>query len=258
MNILSIKDLTVSFGDLKAVDNVSLSLERGETLGIVGESGSGKTLAALSIVRLLPPGSSVSSGPIIFEGRDISKAPEEDLRAIRGSKIAFVFQEPATAFNPVFTIGYQLEEALLAHGRISDRKAARQSVLDGLETVHIKDPLRIYHDYPHQLSGGTKQRAMIAMALLNRPDLLILDEPTTALDVTIQAGILDLLEEIVERQKLSMIFISHDFGVIARMCGRVAVMRNGRIVEMGKTRDIIRGPKEDYTATLLDSVKELL
>ena len=256
-DILTIKDLTVSFGAFRAVDNISISVERGETFGLVGESGSGKTLTALSIVKLVPPQANISSGGILFDAQDLMKVDDPTLRSIRGSRIAFVFQEPASAFNPVFTVGYQLEEALLAHRKVEGRTGARKVVLEYFEKVHIKEPERVYYDYPHQLSGGTKQRAMIAMALLNSPELLILDEPTTALDVTIQAEILDLLDEIVERERLSMLFISHDFGVIARMCDRVAVMRTGRIVEIGSTRDIIQHPRDPYTKSLLESVKEI-
>lgn len=258
MNILEIKNLTVSFGPFKAVDGIGFHIEKGETFGLVGESGSGKTMTALSIARLIPKQAKVTRGSILFNGEDMLSIDDEALRNLRGRKIAYVFQEPASAFNPVFTIGYQLEETFLAHQKSENSKKARGIALEYLEKVHIKDPERVYHDYPHQLSGGTKQRAMIAMALLNSPELLILDEPTTALDVTIQAGILDLLDEIIEREKLSMLFISHDFGIIARMCGRVAVMNKGRIVEVGPSRSVIKDPQDSYTKLLLGSVKELI
>ena len=229
--ILQVKNLKVQFdtphGTIKAVDGVSFDIRKGEVFGIVGESGSGKTLTALSIVKLIPHDAKIVGGSVLFGNRDMLKTGEADLRGIRGSKIAFVFQEPASAFNPVFTIGYQLTEALLAHRDIGTEKA-REAALSYLEKVHIPDPMKIFYDYPHQLSGGMKQRVMIAMALLNSPELLMLDEPTTALDVTIQAQILDLLDEIIDKENLSALFISHDFGIISRMCARVAVMKKLR------------------------------
>ena len=258
MSILSIKDLTVSFGAFKAVDGVTFDIRKGEVFGVVGESGSGKTLTALSILKLVPRQARIAGGSVVFNGVDLLTANENYLREIRGSKIAIVFQEPSSALNPVFTIGYQLEEALLAHRPSLGRPKAKETVLEFLEKVHIKEPGKIFYDYPHQLSGGTKQRVMIAMALLNSPELIILDEPTTALDVTIQAQILDLLDEIIAGGKMSIIFISHDFGIIARMCDRVAVMKKGKIVEMGETEQILSSPKDRYTVSLLESVKELM
>jgi len=251
MHILQVKDLRVQFqerdGLIKAVDGVSLAIERGNVFGLVGESGSGKTMTALSIVKLLPRQARIVGGNILFNGTDLLGMDETGLRAIRGSKISFVFQEPSSALNPVFTIGYQLEEASSAHRKAGGSLKAREVVLDYLNKVHIKDPKKVFYDYPHQLSGGTKQRAMIAMALLNSPELLILDEPTTALDVTIQAGILDLLDEIIEREKVSILFISHDFGIIARMCDEVGVMYKGKIIERGDKNSILNNPKEKYT-----------
>ncbi len=260
MDILNIKDLRVYFdsphGSVKAVDGVSFDIAKGEVFGLVGESGSGKTLTALSILRLVSQPGKIVSGSVMFGGRDLLALDEESLRAIRGSKISMVFQEPASAFNPVFTIGYQVSEAITAHQKIVGWKA-RDLAMEFLRRVHIPEPKKVYYDYPHQFSGGTKQRAMIAMALVNAPELLILDEPTTALDVTIQAQILELLEEILAGEKLSILFISHDFGIIARMCGRVAVMHGGRIVETGETRQILSSPKQPYTISLLESVKAL-
>jgi len=260
-SILKIQDLKTHFrtaqGIVKAVDGVSFDVQKGETFGIVGESGSGKTLTALSILKLVVPPGEIVSGSVIFKGEDLLGLDPESLRKIRGPKIAMVFQEPASAFNPVFTIGYQIVEAVTAHQDI-DRSKARNIAMEFLKKVHIPDPLKVYHDYPHQLSGGTKQRAMIAMALVNSPEFLILDEPTTALDVTIQAQILDLLDEIRSREKLSTLFISHDFGVIARMASRVAVMHKGLIVEMGDKAQILNNPKEEYTRSLLESVKALV
>jgi len=259
-NILEIKDLRAYFhtatGAIKAVDGVSFNVRKGEVFGLVGESGSGKTLTALSVLNLIYPPGEIVSGSILFNETDLLKIDREQLRRIRGSQIAMVFQEPASAFNPVFTIGYQIVESIMAHQglRAPDAHAV---ALDFLRKVHIADPERVYHDYPHQLSGGTKQRAMIAMALVNSPEVLILDEPTTALDVTIQAQILDLLKEIIDREKMSVLFISHDFGVIAKMCGRIGVMHKGRIVETGDVSSILSSPKDPYTASLIESVKAL-
>lgn len=258
--MLSVNGLKVHFeapaGPVKAVDGASFDVREGETFGLVGESGSGKTLTALSMLRLIAPPGKIVSGSVTFNGEDLLALPEERLRAIRGSKIAMVFQEPASAFNPVFTIGYQIAESIAIH-QDADKKISQDLALESLSRVHITDPSRIYHSYPHQLSGGTKQRAMIAMAIANSPELLILDEPTTALDVTIQAGILDLFDEIKSRRKLSILFISHDFGVIARMCQRVGVMYQGSIVETGTKDDILKRPREAYTISLLESVKAL-
>lgn len=260
MNILSVSRLKTYFyasaGVTKAVDGVSFDVQKGETFGIVGESGSGKTITALSILKLVAPPGKIVSGSAVFNGEDLLGLGEESLRKVRGAKISMVFQEPASALNPVFTIGYQIVETIAAHQDIGASKA-RDIAMGFLRRAHISDPDKVYQDYPHQLSGGTKQRAMIAMALANSPEFLILDEPTTALDVTIQAEILDLLDEIRSREKLSMLFISHDFGVIARMCDRVAVMRKGIIVEAGDKAQILNHPEEEYTRSLLESVKAL-
>jgi len=258
--ILKVRDLKTHFqtdrGVVKAVDGVDFDVRTGETFGIVGESGSGKTLTALSILKLVAPPGRIVSGSVVFKSEDLLLLDAERLRKIRGSKISMVFQEPASAFNPVFTIGYQIIEAVMAHQAVKMSKA-RDLAMEFLKRARIADPAKAYHDYPHQLSGGAKQRAMIAMALVNSPELLILDEPTTALDVTIQSQILDLLDEIRERERLSTLFISHDFGVIARMCDRVAVMRKGLIVESGDKAQILNDPKEEYTVSLLESVKAL-
>jgi ABC-type dipeptide/oligopeptide/nickel transport system ATPase component len=243
-------------GTVRAVDDISFEIKRGGVFGLVGESGSGKTLTALSVMRLIYLPCEIAGGSIAFNGEDLMMAGERELRAIRGSKIAMIFQEPASAFNPVFTIGYQISEAIRAHRKVKASEARAQA-LESLESVHISDPRRAYHDYPHQLSGGMKQRAMIAMALINDPQLLILDEPTTALDVTIQAKILDLIRETISARKLSALFISHDFGVVSRMCDTIGVMHNGKIVETGKVGDVLGRPKEDYTVSLIESVKAL-
>ncbi len=258
--ILQVKGLKVHFetphGVVRAVDGIDIDVLRHEVFGLVGESGCGKTLSALSILGLVRSPGRIAGGHIYFNGADIVGKDERSLRKMRGAKIAMVFQEPASAFNPVFTIGYQITESILAHQKIGKKRAEELS-LEFLEKVHVPDPVRVYHDYPHQLSGGMKQRAMIAMALVNYPQLLILDEPTTALDVTIQAGILELLLEIRQEEDVSMLFISHDFGVIAKMCDRVGVMHKGRIVESGAAGDILNNPRERYTISLLESVKAL-
>ncbi len=260
MTILEVKNLKVYFnapgGIVKAVDDVSFDIEKGKVFGIVGESGSGKTLTALSILKLISWPGNIAGGSVIFDGLDLLSLNEKDLRGIRGSKISIVFQEPASSFNPVFTIGAQIVETIIKHQGVDGNKA-KDLAFEYLSRVHIHEVKRIFYDYPHQLSGGTKQRAMIAMALVNSPRLVILDEPTTALDVTIQAQILELLKEIIEKEKLSILFISHDFGIVSRMCGRVAVMREGRIIESGVTKEVLNNPKEKYTVSLLESVKVL-
>jgi peptide/nickel transport system ATP-binding protein len=256
--LLRVHELTTTFkvahGTVKAVDKVSLELRRGETLGLVGESGSGKSMTALSILRLVQPPGDTHGGPIQFNGRsDLLELPEREMRKIRGAEIGFIFQEPMTALNPVFTIGDQIAEALLVHGRAS-RSAARDKAVDLLKAVRIPDPERRLRDYPHQLSGGMRQRVLIAIALACQPLLLIADEPTTALDVTIQAEILDLLEEMKEKFHLALLLITHDLGVVAAHADRVAVMYAGRIVEEGPMRDIFHAPKHPYTQGLLASI----
>ena len=260
MKILQINGLKTYFktdhGLVKAVDGISFEIEKNKVFGLVGESGSGKTLTALSILKLIPEGGFIAGGSILFNGLDLIKSDDEVLRGFRGSKISIVFQDPSTTLNPVFTVGYQVAESILAHQDIGKAKA-RGLALEYLNKVHITDPRRIFYDYPHQLSGGTKQRIGIAMALVNSPELLILDEPTTALDVTIQAQILYLLDEIIEKERLSILFISHDFGIIARMCDEVGVMYKGKLVESGSKNNILNDPKEQYTISLLESVKAL-
>ena len=258
--ILSVEGLSVNFpvqkGPINVVDGVSFDIQRGETFGLVGESGSGKTITALSILGLIASPGVITGGKILFDGKDLLKSESEYLRSLRGRKIATVFQDPSSALDPVFTVGYQIVECIMAHKSISKPKA-KDMAMDFLMKVRVSDPERVYRDYPHQLSGGTKQRAMIAMALVNSPELLILDEPTTALDVTIQAEILDLLEGVIIRNKMSVLFISHDFGVIARMCGRIGVMCGGKIVESGPKYEILNDPKDPYTISLIESVRAL-
>jgi oligopeptide/dipeptide ABC transporter ATP-binding protein len=256
--LLRVQDLTTTFkvphGSVKAVDHVSLELRRGETLGLVGESGSGKSMTALSILRLVQPPGETHGGPIEFNGRqDLLELPEREMRKIRGAEIGFIFQEPMTALNPVFTIGDQIAEALLVHHKAS-RSAARHKAVELLTAVRITDPERRLRDYPHQLSGGMRQRVLIAIAIACQPLLLIADEPTTALDVTIQAEILDLLEEMKQKFHLALLLITHDLGVVAGHADRVAVMYAGRIVEQGPMREIFHTPKHPYTQGLLASI----
>ena len=195
-------------------------------------------------------------GNAFFGGSDLLALNEQELNRIRGSKVSLVFQEPASSFNPVFTIGEQIVESISAHQEVS-RLKAREIAFDFLKKCRIEEVRKVFYDYPHQLSGGTKQRAMIAMALVNSPELIILDEPTTALDVTIQSQILDLLNDIIHKEKLSILFISHDFGIIAKMCDEVGVMYKGKLVEMASAHNILTNPKEEYTVSLLESVKAL-
>ena len=254
--LLDVQHLTVRFGQkdvAPVVNDVSFSIAPGETLGLVGESGSGKTVTAFSILRLLQPPGQVTGGRIIFDGQDLLALPERDMRAIRGARISLIFQEPMTALNPVMRVGDQIAEALTAHD-VASRTDARARAIELLDAVRIPDPTRRVRDYPHQLSGGMRQRVMIAIALACRPPLVIADEPTTALDVTIQAQILDLLRQLQERYGLALLLITHDFGVVAEMADRVAVMRAGRILEDGPVRQILRTPSHEYTRSLLAAV----
>jgi oligopeptide/dipeptide ABC transporter ATP-binding protein len=255
--LLDVRHLTTTFdvagGPVVAVDDVSFEVRRGETLGLVGESGSGKSVTALSIMRLVQPPGRVSRGAVFFEGRDLLGFDERGMREIRGAGIALILQEPMTALNPVFTIGDQIAETLVVHGRATGVEA-RARAIDLLAAVRFPHPDRCADDYPHQLSGGMRQRALIAMALACRPALLIADEPTTALDVTIQAQILDLLIEAKRAFELSLLLITHDLGIIARLADRVAVMYAGRIVETGPAAEIFRAPLHPYTRGLLASI----
>ena len=258
MSLLEIEGLAVGFvteaGYLHAVDGVSLEIKEGKTLGLVGESGSGKSVTASSILRLVPdPPGKITAGSIRLEGRDILKMRREDLPEIRGNEVAMIFQDPMTSLNPVFTVEKQLGEVLrLRFGM--DRKAARVRAIEMLDVVGIADPDDRLGSYPHELSGGMKQRVMIAMALLSKPKLLIADEPTTALDVTIQAQILHLIRELQRESGTSVLFITHDMGVIAQMCDEVAVMYAGRIVEEGDVRDVFERSLHPYTKGLLRSL----
>ncbi|KXG77543.1 Oligopeptide transport ATP-binding protein OppD [Fervidicola ferrireducens] len=259
--LLEIKDLTVKFftedGTVNAVERVSFDIEKEETLGVVGESGCGKSVTALSVMRLLPsPPAKITSGKILFEGEDLLSKSEAEMRRIRGNLISMVFQEPMTSLNPVFTIGHQISEAIVLHQKLS-KKEARERAIEMLRLVGIPNPEKRYWEYPHQLSGGMRQRVMIAMALSCSPKLLIADEPTTALDVTIQAQILDLIERLKEKVGMSVLMITHDLGVIAEMAKRVVVMYAGQVVEESPCEDIFENPLHPYTAGLLKSIPKL-
>jgi len=255
--LLEIKDLITVFdtnrGRIKAVDGVSLSLQPGETLGIVGESGCGKTMLALSIMRLIPTNGSIINGSISFLGQDLLKLSSEEIRAKRGSEIAMVFQEPMTSLNPVFRIGEQIAEAIRLHQKLSGKDALALSI-EQLREVGIPDPERRAQDYPHQLSGGMRQRVMIAMAMSCHPKLLLADEPTTALDVTIQAQILDLISDLKEKNNMAVILITHDLGIVAQTAENVAVMYAGKIVENSGAEEIFANPLHPYTKGLIDSI----
>ncbi len=247
--LLEIRDLSVRFGEATAVDGVSLEVAEGETLALVGESGSGKSLTALSTVRLLPDTAEVS-GSVKIEGREMRGAPVSELRRVRGNDVSFVFQEPMTSLNPLHRVETQIGESLALHQGLTGR-AARERIVELLTQVGIRDPETRLASWPHQLSGGQRQRVMIAMALANRPKLLIADEPTTALDVTIQAQILQLLADLQRREGLAMLFITHDLGIVRRVAARVAVMQAGRIVETGPTARVFEAPEHPYTRRLL-------
>ena len=252
--LLDVRDLRVVFEgatkNVAAVDGVSFQIAPAETLGLVGESGSGKSVTALSILGLLQAPGRIAGGRVLFEGRDLLTLPERDMRQVRGARISLIFQEPTTALNPVMRIGDQVAEALAVHGRTgADRRA-----IELLHAVHLPDAERRARDYPHQLSGGMRQRVVIASALACHPALLIADEPTTALDVTMQAQILDLLRELRARYNLALLLITHDFGVIAEMADRVAIMYQGALVEQDHVRQILRAPVHDYTRTLLEAI----
>ena len=258
-SLLQVDRLFVKFatqtGAVAAVRDVSFSIAKSGTLGLVGESGSGKSATSLAIMRLLPPQASVT-GRISFEGQDLLALSDDSMRQIRGAGISMIFQEPMTALNPVMRVGDQVAEAVMAHQRISRREAWNHAV-DALHEVAIPDPERRSRDYPHQLSGGQRQRVMIAMALVNHPRLLIADEPTTALDVTIQAQILNLLRELRERHNLAVLFISHDLGVISQVADQVAVMYKGEIVEMGAVAQIFSDASHPYTRGLISAIPTL-
>ncbi|MDQ2817619.1 MAG: ABC transporter ATP-binding protein [Candidatus Eremiobacteraeota bacterium] len=261
MALLSVKDLAVTFrtddGIVRAVNGLSFELKAGETLGIVGESGSGKSVSALSIMRLIamPPGR-IERGQILFKDRDLLTVSEAEMRHIRGDEISMIFQDPMTSLNPVLTVGDQIAEAIILHQHKSKKEAFKRAI-DMLKLVRIPAAENRIRDYPHQFSGGMRQRVMIAMALSCDPELLIADEPTTALDVTIQAQILDLMRDLQQRLNSAIILITHDLGVVAEVCERVLVMYAGNIVEYGTVDQIFNSPKHPYTWGLLDSLPRL-
>ena len=269
-SLLRIENLCVDFptvqGSVRAVHGVSFDIAPGEVLGLVGESGSGKSVSSLAILRLLPPQATVT-GSIQFRGEDLLALPEHEMRAIRGAGISMIFQEPMTALNPVMRVGDQVAEAVLAHPGAASRTSGSISrtskgdawrlAVEALRTVAIPEPDRRARDYPHQLSGGQRQRVMIAMAIVNQPQLLIADEPTTALDVTIQAQVLDLLNELRQKFSLAMLFVSHDLAVVSQISHRIAVMYAGSLVELGTAGQVFRGPVHPYTRGLLQSVPTL-
>lgn len=259
--LLKIKNLKTYFytdeGVVKAVDDVSLKIDKGQTLCVVGESGCGKSITAMSILRLIPnPPGKIEDGEIIFEGKDLLKLSEEEIRNIRGNKISMIFQEPMTSLNPVYTIGSQITETIMLHQNL-DKKIAVEKAVEALRIVGIPRAEEIINAYPHELSGGMRQRAMIAMAMVCNPNLLIADEPTTALDVTIQAQILDLMRKLKEETKTSIMLITHDLGVVAEMADYVSVMYSGKVVEEADVLELFKNPLHPYTIGLLESKPQI-
>ncbi|HHX74327.1 MAG TPA: ABC transporter ATP-binding protein [Firmicutes bacterium] len=259
-NLVEIKNLKLSFftpaGEVKALNDVSIRMQEGDVLGIVGESGSGKSVTAYSLMGLVPFPGRIIGGTIEFNGHRINEMSEKELRAMRGNEISIIFQDPMTSLNPVFTIGNQIEEVILLHTD-KNRREARERALELLQLVGINEPQKRLRQYPHELSGGMRQRVMIAMALACEPKLLIADEPTTALDVTIQAQILELMMDLKEKIGMSIILITHDLGVVASMCEKIVVMYAGKIVEYGTADDIFYNPRHEYTKGLLKSIPKL-
>ena len=257
--LVQIENLRISFGAAEAVRGIDLAIDEGEVLGLVGESGSGKSATALAILGLLGATATVE-GRILWQGGegpvDLLHQPQKSMRRIRGREIAMIFQEPMTALNPAMTIGTQVAEGARAHFALTGREARRRAIA-ALEAVAIPDAAQRYGDYPHQFSGGQRQRILIAMALINKPRLLIADEPTTALDVTVQAQVLELLKDLQRQHGLAMLFISHDLAVVGQMAGRVAVMRSGEVVETGPSNQLLTRPEHPYTKSLLAAVPTL-
>ena len=244
-------------GPIHAVDGVSLAVQRGETLALVGESGCGKSATALSIMRLIPsPPGLIMSGRVLLEGRNLLELPEPDMCKVRGGDVSMIFQEPMTSLNPVYTVGFQVAEAILVHHKVSEREADKRAV-ELLDRVGIASPARRAKDFPHQMSGGMRQRVMIAMALAANPKVLIADEPTTALDVTIQSQILDLIRQLQQELNMGVLLITHDFGIVAEVADRVAVMYAGQIVEEGSTGALLECPTHPYTRGLISSVPKM-
>ena len=256
-NILEVRNLRTSFkteaGEIKAVDGVSFDVPKGKTIGIVGESGSGKSITSLTIMRLLAKNGYIKGGEILYKGKDITKLTDKEMRDIRGNQISMIFQEPMTSLNPVFTVGQQISETIRIHKKVSKKEALNLSI-EMLKLVGIPSPEKRIKQYPFELSGGMRQRVMIAMALACDPEILIADEPTTALDVTIQAQILELIRDLQNRLGMSVIMITHDLGVVAETCDYVAVMYAGQVVEYADVRTLFKNPKHPYTLGLLNSL----
>lgn len=259
-NILSVKDLHTSFttekGDVKAVNGVSFNLDKGKILGIVGESGSGKSVTAYSIMRILEANGDIDSGQILYKGQDITKFTEKQMQQFRGKCCSIIFQDPMTSLNPVYTVGNQLKEAIELHTSRKGKKAETRAV-EMLTLVGVNEPEKRIKQYPYELSGGMRQRVMIAMALACEPDILIADEPTTALDVTIQAQILELMQDLQKKMGMAIIMVTHDLGVIADMCDEIIVMYGGRVCERGSAEDIFYRPCHEYTKGLLSSIPDI-
>lgn len=260
--LLEVTDLKTYFytddGVIKAVDGVSFSVDVGKTIGIVGESGCGKSVTAMSILRLIPdPPGKIVNGEIIFEGEDLTKVSDKRILEIRGNNISVIFQEPMTSLNPVFTVGYQIGEVLMLHQKLSEEEA-KERAIDMIRLVGIPNPERIVDEYPHQLSGGMRQRIMIAMALACQPRLLIADEPTTALDVTIQAQILEIMNDLKNKLNTSIMLITHDLGVVAEMADHVIVMYSGKVVEDAPIIELFKNPRHPYTIGLMGSIPSLV
>jgi oligopeptide/dipeptide ABC transporter ATP-binding protein len=255
--LVTIENLHVRFdtyaGQVHAVNGVSLDIKHGEVFGLVGETGCGKTVTSLSLLRLIPPPGEIVAGRITFDGLDILSLSEQEMRSIRGSRIAMIFQDPAAYLNPVFSVGEQMEIVIRQHQRVS-RRVARQRTLDMLETVGLPDPPQLVRTYPNELSGGMQQRVMIALALASNASLLVADEPTTALDVTVQAQILALLTQLKESRGLSILLVTHNMGVVAETCDRVAVLYAGHVVEKGRSRDVFQQMRHPYTQGLLAAI----
>jgi peptide/nickel transport system ATP-binding protein len=256
-HLLEVKDLEVKFalrfGDLTAINGVNFALDKGERLGIVGESGAGKSVTGFAIINLLSKPGFISAGQVLFEGRELNRLPEEDMRKIRGNRISMIFQDPMMTLNPVLTIRTQMVETVLAHENVSKAEAV-DIALDKLKKVYIPSPEKRIHQYPHECSGGMRQRIVVAIALLTNPALIIADEPTTALDVTIQAEIMDLLQELCESEKMGLILITHDLAVVSQVTERIAVMYAGKIVEIGATQAVVHDPEHPYTRGLIKAL----
>ncbi len=261
MALLELKDLHTFFrtkkGIVRAVNGVSYSVDEGKTIGVVGESGSGKSVSAMSILQLLDGNGYIDSGEILFDGRDLTKLSEKDMYKVRGNDISVIFQEPMTSLNPVKRIGWQVEEPLFIHHPEVSKDARKTMAIEMLRSVGLENAEDVYYMYPHELSGGMRQRVMIAAAMIGDPKILIADEPTTALDVTVQAQIVDLLKKLNKERKTSIIFISHDLSLVNQLCQRVIVMQEGKIVESGRTSDIFTRPRDPYTKKLIAAIPRI-